>query len=260
MAGQRSTTLASLERGLQVLEYLAQRGEARLTDVAEHVQTSRTTAFRLVSSLQRHGLVEHQRASHTYRLGPGLPLLAARVESPRVVQHAHPAMAELRDLTGETINLVALRGTHLVYAAVLEGGYALRTLPRIGQTVAPHCSALGKAVLSRCSQKQRDLILGREPYTLYTDHTITRRQDLERELAEASQQGYAVDREETEIGLSCVAAPIFSAKDRLWGALSISGLTGRMIKWDWGELGERVQQLCDGISRAASEGQPAPQT
>ena len=242
--------LGSLDRGLAVLEFIARRGEARLAELAQELGTSRTTMFRVLETLRGRGFAEHVAASHTYRLGPGARSLAARATRSLITQLAEPVMAELRNETGETINLVGVHGGRLVYEVVLEGGYALRSLPSLGQTVSAHCSALGKAVLAFSPPAMREVLLGPEPYERFNEHTITTRSDLDLELAATRERGFAIDDEENETGLSCVAAVICGADGRPAWAISVSGLTDRMQQRDLDELGRRVQARCSGIGAA----------
>jgi DNA-binding IclR family transcriptional regulator len=162
-------------------------------------------------------------------------------------------MADLRNATGETVNLIGVQGSRLVYEAVLEGGYALRSLPSLGMTVAAHCSALGKAVLAESPTALREALLGPEPYQRFTEKTITTRRDLDTELEAIRQRGYAIDEEEIETGLTCVAAAIGGTSGRPAGAMSISGLTHRMHRLDLPELGERVHTCCARIGTALQE-------
>lgn len=254
MAGTVSTenTLGSLDRGLAVLEFIARRGEARLAELARELGTSRTTMFRVLETLRARGFAEHVAASHTYRLGPGARSLAAQATRSLITQLAEPVMAELRNETGETINLVGVQGGRLVYEAVLEGGYSLRSLPSLGQTVPAHCSALGKAVLALSPPAMRELLLGPEPYERFNEHTIIARGDLDLELEATRQRGFALDEEENETGLTCVAAAIRGADGRPAWAISVSGLSDRMRQRDLTELGKRVQARCAGIATALS--------
>src|SRR5215471_17804038 len=177
MAGTVSPgyTLGSLDRGLAVLELIARRGEARLTELAREIGTSRTTMFRVLETLRARGFAEHVAASHTYRLGPGALALAANGTRSAITRLAEPAMADLRNGTGETITMIGVHGSRLVYEAVLEGRYSLRSLPSLGSTVAAHGSALGKSVLAASPAPLRALLLGPEPFKQFTEHTITAR-------------------------------------------------------------------------------------
>src|SRR6266516_1736825 len=233
-------TLGSLDRGLTVLELIAQRGEARLAELARELGTSRTTMFRVLETLRARGFAEHVAASHTYRLGPGARSLAAHAARSTIIRLAEPVMAELRNQTGETINLVAVQGARLIYEAVLEGRYSLRSLPSLGQTVAAHGSALGKAVLADSPPAMRELLLGPEPYQRFTEHTITTRSRLDGELDAARQRGFAIDEEENETGLTCVAAAICGTDGRPAWAISVSGLSDRMHPLNLPELGKQI--------------------
>ncbi|HTS95039.1 MAG TPA: IclR family transcriptional regulator [Streptosporangiaceae bacterium] len=243
-------TLGSLDRGLAVLQLIARRGEARLAELARELGTSRTTMFRVLETLQARGFAEHVPASHTYRLGPGARSLATLATRSAITRLAEPAMAGLRNATGETVNLIGVQGARLVYEAVLEGGYALRSLPSLGMTVAAHCSALGKAVLADAPPALREVLLGPEPYQRFTKNTITARRDLDAELETTRQRRYAIDEEEIETGLTCVAAAISGTDGRPTGAISISGLTDRMHRLDLAELGTRLHACCADIGAA----------
>ena len=241
--------LGSLDRGLAVLEFIAARGEARLAELAHELGTSRTTMFRVLETLRGRGFAEHVAASHTYRLGPGARSLAAQATRSLITQLAEPVMAELRNETGETINLVGVHGGRLVYEAVLEGGYALRSLPSLGQTVGAHCSALGKAVLALSPPPMREVLLGPEPYERFNEHTITTRSDLDLELAVTRKRGFAIDDEENETGLSCVAAAICGTDGRPGWAISVSGLSDRMEQRDMDELGRLCRRAARALAR-----------
>jgi DNA-binding IclR family transcriptional regulator len=243
-----ASTLGTLDRGLAVLEHLARRGDARLAELAREFGSSRTTMFRVMETLRARGFVEHLTASHTYRLGPMARVLAASAVLSVLARLAEAPMAQLRNQTGETVNLIRVQGARLFYEAVYEGQYSLRSLPAVGQPVGVHCSALGKSVLADSAGPMRDLLLGPEPYPKLTEATITARADMENELQATRERGYAVDNEENETGLTCVAAAIRGPDGRPSGAISISGLTERMHKLDLAELGQHVHDQCQAIA------------
>jgi DNA-binding IclR family transcriptional regulator len=249
----RGNTLSSLDRGLAVLHLIARRGEVRLAELAKELDTSRTTIFRVLETLRSHGFAEHVAERHTYRLGPSARSLAALATQSAITRLAEAPMADLRNATGETVNLVGVHGSRLVYEAVLEGGYALRSLPSLGMTVAAHCSALGKAVLAESPVALREVLLGPEPYQRFTEKTIITRRDLDAELEATRRRGYAIDEEEIETGLTCVAAVIGGTAGRPAGAISISGLTGRMHRLDLPGLGERLHACCAAVGAALRE-------
>ena len=243
-----ANVLGSLDRGLAVLGYLARHTDARLAELARELGTSRTTMFRVLETLRGRGFVEHLPASHTYRLGPMARVLTASAVRSVLARFAEAPMAQLRNQTGETVNLVRVQGTRLFYEAVYEGQYSLRSLPTVGQAADVYCSALGKSVLAASAASMRDLLLGPEPYPVLTPTTITTRAAMEDAGRAAAEQGFAVDNEENETGLTCVAAAIRGPDGSPAGAISISGLTDRMHKLGLAELGRNVRDHCDAIA------------
>ena len=167
--------IGALERGIDLLELLGERGQMRLAEVARDLKTSRATAFRVLATLQSRGYVEHDRAARVYRLGPALRTLATTSASASVARFAAPAMAALRQETGETVNLGAVRRGRIVYVAVLDGVHALRVNAEVGEEVPPHATAIGKSILAALPSGQRPLFLDREPYEAFTEHTIRTR-------------------------------------------------------------------------------------
>ena len=238
----------SLDRGLDVLELLADRGELRLGDLVREIKTSRATAFRALATLQSRGYVEHVRAERIYRLGPALRGLASRSNVSSVVTFATPHMEHLRATTSETTNLAIVQRHRIVYGAILEGTHSLRMSATIGEEVPPHAAALGKAVLASLPLPQTRAFLGAEPYVACTARTITKRVDLEKELAATAVRGYALDNEEVELGAACVAAVIRGSDGQPVGAMSVSGLAARMTEAIRSELGHELRRRCDDIS------------
>lgn len=247
----------SLERGLIVLELIADRGDIRLAELATELDISRATAFRILGALQSHGYVEHVRADRSYRLGPAIGALAARSDSSTVIDLAALAMAHLRVLTPETLNLALMRRGRLVYVSIVEGEHRLRMSATTGEEVPLHATALGKAVLANMSPPQQEPVLAAEPYPAFTERTITRRRELEQELALTRARGYAEDKEEQEIGAACVAAAILGRGGSPLGAISVSGLALRLPEQERARLGGEIRRCCDRITLELGYG-PSP--
>lgn len=240
----------SLERGLDVLELLADRGEIRLGELAREVDVSRATAFRVLATLQNRGYVEHIRSQRVYRLGSALRGLAARSDTSSVLSLAAPAMEQLRATTSETVNLALVRRRRIVYEAILEGVYSLRMSATVGEEVPAHAAAIGKAILASLPPERRAVFLGPEPYRALTQRTPTRMRDLAAELDRVRARGYAIDDQEVEVGAACVAAPILGSDGLPVGAISVSGLAARLPDAARPALGLQVRRWCDRISAA----------
>jgi IclR family acetate operon transcriptional repressor len=248
--------IESLDRGLDVLEVLADRGEIGLAELANAVTASRATAFRVLATLQARNYIEHVRQDHVYRLGRAFIGLAAKSHASALITLAAPAMAELRVRTGESVNLAVFRQGQVQYAAAYDGTYGLRRSAIVGQLAPWHATALGKAVLSALPGSQRRALLGKEPFSRYSGHTHTTWAELESDLIATEKRGYSVDDEESEVGAVCIAAPIIGVDGLPLGAISVEGPTTRLAKSHRAALGRTVKDWCRKIS--AELGYPAP--
>ncbi len=222
-----SGAVQSVDRALTILEVLARSGELGVTEVAAELGVHKSTAFRLVSTLEGHGLVEQTGERGKYRLGIGLLRLAgattARLD---VVQEARPICKALAASTGETVNVAVLSESSALYLDQVAGSSALQPHNWVGQHIPLHATSNGKVLLSGLGADRLDEVLHGMP--AYTELTITRRSELRREVDVAREQGYAVAVDELEVGLTAVAAPIRNAHGDVIASLSVSGPTFRL--------------------------------
>jgi DNA-binding IclR family transcriptional regulator len=221
------TSVQSVDRAITILEALARQGESGVTEVALELGVHKSTAFRLVSTLEAHGLVEQTGERGKYRLGVGLLRLAgattARLD---VVQEARPICKALAARTGETVNLAVLSDRSALYLDQVSGTSSLQSHNWVGQHIPLHATSNGKVLLSGLDSERLDEVLDRLP--AYTELTITKRSALRSELDVVREQGYAAARDELEIGLTAVAAPIRSAHGDVIASLSVSGPSFRL--------------------------------
>jgi DNA-binding IclR family transcriptional regulator len=217
----------SVDRALQILEQLARSGEAGVTDLATYLGVHKSTAFRLVATLESHGLVEQAGDRGKYRLGVGLLRLAgattARLD---VVQEARPISRKLAADTGETVNIAVLADRSALYLDQIAGSSALQSHNWVGQHIPLHATANGKVLLSGLGESELAELLDDLP--AFTSVTITDRRQLEAELVEVREQGYALAADELEVGLTAVSAPIRNAHEDVVASLSVSGPTFRL--------------------------------
>jgi DNA-binding IclR family transcriptional regulator len=236
-----ASSVQSVDRAITILEALAKHGDAGVTEVAAELGVHKSTAFRLVSTLEAHGLVEQTGERGKYRLGVGLLRLAgattARLD---VVQEARPICKALATRTGETVNLAVLSDRSALYLDQVSGSSALQSHNWVGQHIPLHATSNGKVLLSGLDNQRLDEVLDRLP--AYTDMTITRRSALRRELEVVREQGYAAARDELEIGLTAVAAPIRNAHGDVIASLSVSGPSFRL---DDGKLEDVVPPMVE---------------
>jgi DNA-binding IclR family transcriptional regulator len=237
----------SVDRALRILEILARSGESGVTEIAAALEVHKSTAFRLVATLEQHGLVEQVEGRGKYRLGVGLLRLAgatsARLD---VVQEARPLCKQLAAATGETVNLATLSGNSALYLDQVAGPSALQPHNWVGQHIPLHATSNGKVLLAWLPPADLGDLLGRLP--AFTGTTITSRARLRRELEDVREQGYAVAVDELEVGLTAIAAPVRNAHGDVVCSMSLSGPTFRLPPPRVGEVIPKLVEAADELS------------
>jgi DNA-binding IclR family transcriptional regulator len=243
----------SVDRALTILGILARLGEAGVTEIAGELGVHKSTAFRLVATLEQHGMVEQNDERGKYRLGFGILRLAgattARLD---VVQEARPICRKLAADSGETVNIAVLSDRSALYLDQVAGQSALQSHNWVGQHIPLHATSNGKVLLTGLSSAELDNRLPK--LAPYTSATVTSKARLRKELAEVREQGYAVAVDELEVGLTAIAAPIYNAHGDVIASLSVSGPTFRLNEARVKELVPAVQDAAEEVSRRLGHG------
>ncbi len=241
--------IQALDRGLSILELMADgEGELRVTDIARELGVHKSTASRLLSTLQRHGVVEQNPDSERFRLGHGLVRLAGAVLAELdLVRASRPQLQELAEATGETVNLAVLQGDRVVNIDQIASSSQVVNVNWTGKQTPLHCTSNGKVLLAELPEADRRRILAR-PLPRFTPRTITDARVLERQLMRIKEDGWAFTLEELEIGLNAVAAPVRAAGGRVVGAVSVAGPAYRVGAQRLPELGEMTRKTAEAIS------------
>jgi IclR family transcriptional regulator, acetate operon repressor len=236
----------SVVRAFELLELIADSGgTTNLSQLAHRCGLPLATIHRLLRTLVDLGYVRQQ-PSREYALGPRLIPLGER--SGRMLgSWGRPYLARLVDELGETANLAMLDGDQIVYVAQVPSRHSMRMFTEVGQRVQPHCTAVGKALLSSLPAEQVQAILRRTGMPAHTDRTIVDPTALAERLEWSREHGYATDEGEKEIGVRCVAVPVLGAPARI--AMSISGPAPRMTD----AVVERAVPVLLTVARALSE-------
>jgi DNA-binding IclR family transcriptional regulator len=244
----------SVDRALSILEVLARVGEAGVTEIAAELDVHKSTAFRLVATLEAHRLVEQAGDRGRYRLGVGvLRLAGATTARLDLVQEARPICRQLAADTGETVNIAVLSESSALYLDQVAGSSALQPHNWVGQHIPLHATSNGKVLLSGLDQPGLDAILGKLP--TYTPSTITRKAKLREELDRVREQGYAVAVDELEIGLTAAAAPIRNVHGDVVASMSVSGPTFRLTADRIDGVVSRLVDAADEVSHRLGWGQ-----
>ena len=219
----------TLIKGLTLLEYVASRKQhASTSEISKEIGLSRTTTYRLLSTLESEGYIQKD-ADGKYCLGLSVvKLQKRRSDKFGLIEAAKQPLQELSDQTGETAALAQLIGNEIMDIAKIESSHSVRIHARIGSLIPAHCTATGKAMLAFLSEKEIDLLYTSKNLSTCTENTISDIDTLKIELAEIRKQGYAIEENEYEIGMKCVAAPVFDENEEVVGAIGIAGLTFRV--------------------------------
>jgi DNA-binding IclR family transcriptional regulator len=201
-----AASVQSVDRALTILEMLAREGEAGVTEIAAELGVHKSTAFRLLATLEAHRLVEQDGDRGRYRLGVGnLRLAGATTARLDLVTEARPVCRQLAADTGETVNITVRSETSALYLDQVAGGSAVQSHNWVGQHIPLHATSNGKVLLSELTEAELKKAVPSLPRV--TDRTVTNRSKLRAELAEVRETGYAVAIDELEVGLTAAAAP-----------------------------------------------------
>jgi len=239
----------SLDRALEILRLLGSEPEMRVTDLARRLEVHKSTVFRLLSTLQEHGLVEQNPTTEKYRLGYGLVRLAGAVVAELDLARAsRSVLQELATRTGETVNLAILQGDQVVNIDQIAAPNLVVNVNWVGKQTPLHATSNGKVLLAYLSEDERRRLLDRSLPRL-TPRTITDPRILEKQLHRVLTDGYAFTLEELELGLNAVAAPVYAADGRVQAAVSVAGPSYRVTPQRLSDLGEMTKDAAAAISR-----------
>ena len=218
-----------LAKGLEILELIAKAPDGlSVGQLVESIGLHRSSIYRYLDVLLRAGYVSKK--DGRYVLGAKtLELASSFLERLDVRRAAHPLLIELAERLQVTVHLGQLAGAEVLYIDKIETHRSLPLYSRIGRKVPAHCTALGKALLAFSPPARREIILKELELKAYTPHTITDLNRLRKELEATRKRGYAVDREEHEEGIACVAAPIFDFYNEPFAAVSVTDLSRRIL-------------------------------
>lgn len=239
-----------LEKTLNILDLFDEKGkELTPTEIRKSLDLNKSTIFRILNILVDAGYLEKNSDTLKYRLGFKLYYLGSLVEGRSEIRTiAHPFLEELTEKCDETVHLVVFDQGEALYLDKLEGKKAIRVVSKVGWRLPIHCSGVGKAILAFLPDETVDEIIRERGLKRFTNNTITDIATLRIELARIRKQGYAIDNEEIEVGLKCIAAPLQYSKGEVIAAISISGPKERFSGVEMKRLIPLVKSASERIS------------
>jgi len=238
-----STTVRSVERAADLLEVLmSAETPVSLTELSQTVNLHPSTTHRLLATLDKRKFVYQDPNSKLY--SPGVKLMYP-VPGLRqyyvLVNLVTPILRDIAQATGEGASLAILSGNHAMVVAKAASDRSVDVSLRNGMLVPLHCTAVGKSILAYVSPADLDRILNAEGMPPSTPNTIVDQEQMRVALTEIRQRGHAIDNEEWETGIRCVAVPVFSSRNDIFGAISVSGPAGRMTAENVARIAEIIQ-------------------
>ncbi|MBB5121256.1 IclR family transcriptional regulator [Streptomyces eurocidicus] len=235
----------SLERAFDLLERMADAGgEVGLSELSASSGLPLPTIHRLMRTLVACGYVR-QHPNRRYALGPRLIRLGESA-SRLLGTWARPHLARLVEETGETANMALLDGDEVVYVAQVPSRHSVRMFTEVGLRVLPHTTGVGKALLAQSPDDEVRALLSRTGMPAATEKTITTPEGFLDALTRVRESGYAVDDNEQEIGVRCLAVPVPNAPTA--AAISISGPAGRVTDAATERIVPLLQQVAAELS------------
>jgi IclR family KDG regulon transcriptional repressor len=240
----------SLQKALRILLHMGQRSpNVGVAELASELGLNKSTVYRLLCAMEKFGLVERLPEGERYRLGLKLHELGTRaIESRNLRAEAHPFLMELAEKSGECVHLAVPSPRGAICLDQVESSTRFMVRTPIGSIFEPHCSAIGKAVVAFMPDMELNHLLSSQEFTKYTAFTLTRVSDIKKDLRGVVKKGYALDRQETEMGINCIAVPLHLPSMRGAGAI---GMSGPIHRFQGKALKEKIAMNKEIVARIA---------
>lgn len=215
----------SVNRAFQILNtFTIENPQLGVTEISRKTGLNKATVFRFLKSLEDLGMIYKNPQTELYQLGIRLYELGFKVPiRESVIQQMHPILVSLVEKIKMTVHLATLQSDEVLYLDKIKCRKSLQMNTHIGAHYPAHCTALGKSLLAYLPEDELDAILNRQTLHALTKNSITDIELLKNELNRTRSRGYAIDNEEFEYGLRCLAVPILGYDQKPLVAISISG-------------------------------------
>lgn len=253
MAMESASALQSADRLFGIMELLSAHARGlSLSEICKATQLPKATASRMLSALVTHSYVVQDAENRKYRLTMRMFQIGSRVaDSTGILRAAQPYLDDLAQRSKETIHLVTRMNNEVLYLYKEDGGAGyVRMASYVGLHNPMYCTGVGKSILAHLPEEELRAIWKSSKIVAYTDKTIVRLPDMLQEAEQIRKQGYALDMEEHEEGVRCIAAPILDANRNPIAAISLSAPVMRLDERRIEELVPLVLETAEKIAKA----------
>lgn len=248
---EKTSSVQSVDRVLDILEALSSMPQGMtLSDLAATTGLHVSTTHRLVGALVDRGYARKDRNSGKYRLTLRLFEVSRRVSSVLgMLSVSERSLEELASFSREAVHLVERSGNEVMYLYKFEPfQHVINLSSHVGSHSPMYCTGVGKSILAQLTEREVEEYWATTKIRRFTPTTITDREAMRQELSQIRRRGYAIDDEEHDAGVRCVAAPIFNWEGAAIGAVSISAPPARLTEETIARLAPRLLDTTAEIS------------
>jgi DNA-binding IclR family transcriptional regulator len=239
--------IGSVDKTLRLLRLFGEQRSIRIADASREIGVARSTAHRMMQMLQYHGFVRQDSESRAYSAGDELVRIGLSVVRQLDIRAvARPVMEALVNEVQETVHLVERRGDQVFFLDSIESPQNLRAGARTGMSLPAFCTSTGKVFLAELTTEELRALYPNHNFARLTDNTHPRRADLEKDLAQIRELGYATNFGESEPDIAAVAVPVRDTHGVVRASLAISA---PMSRWSRIDISEWIAPLKDGAAQ-----------
>lgn len=248
----RTLTNNSIKKAFAILSVFSQNGgkfELGVGEISRILKMHKSTVHRFLRSMEKVGVIEKNEETGKYRLGLKLYELGNSVSLKKImVDRARAYLEDLHWYLNETVHFATLKNGEVAYLDKIIADRNFVIISEVGKRLPAHCTGLGKAMLAFLPEDEVKRIIKEKGLKRFTKNTITNKKKFFEELKKVKERGYAIDDEEIEDGLRCIAAPIFNGEGKVIAAVSISGPSSRINETTYDEYSKYVIRTAKLIS------------
>ncbi|MHB9849039.1 IclR family transcriptional regulator [Streptomyces krungchingensis] len=240
--------IGAVDKALGLLLLFRDRSQVRLTEAYEELGIGRSRAHRLLAMLVYHRFVVQDPETRVYRPGPALMEIGLSAATRMDIRaQARPVLEELASVTGETVHLGAIEGGEVRFLDCVESELALRVAGRVGRALPAYATSLGKVMLAQLPTDAVLRLYPGESLAPVTRHTIRRRSELLAELDRVRERGYALNRDESEEGVSSIGVAVSRGGHQPLAALSVAAPAARLGEQQALRAAQLMQEMASRI-------------